>query len=218
MAVSTPIRVLIADSHRLFAEALAMALEDRPDIDVLPEFPTSALKVERDVPRLKPDVLLLDYWIRGMEAPTLVGRILTGAPRQRIIVLCWFHSPGQVAAGLEAGAAGALHKAATVDEVAQAIRKVHRGEQMIYRQISAISDGDETSEAARPREDLATLTWKEVEILQMLAAGFSPQMISDRLSIKLSTTRTHINNILRKTETESALDAIAYGLRAGLIR
>lgn len=216
----TKISVLIADSQRLFAEALGDALSLRPDLDVIAERPTSGPETVEAVLSLKPDVTLIDYWMASMEGAAVTARIVARLPEAKVILLSWFHGTREVKHALTAGAVGFLPKSVQVEDVAEAIRWAHAGQAPVYPEeleklVRNISVRDEQATEAWRR--LAKLTPREVQILELLAYGQPIAQVARKLEITPATLRTHIHKILDKTGTGSQIEALSLARRYGLI-
>lgn len=211
-------RVLIADSRRLFAEALADALGDRPNLEVVGSFPSHGREVLNVVSIESPDLVLLDMWIGEMQGSAVARLIKRRAPRCAVVLLSWFPSPGDMESLSRSGVSAVVSKGAGLAELEQVVRRVgspdgaeeaRAGNRPVSRPRA--TDGNDVDELAR----LITLTPREMDVLTLLA--FRPKDIAETLQISEKTVRNHINNILRKTEARSAVEAVAIGRRNGII-
>jgi len=127
-----PISLLVADTHRLFAEALGDALERFPEFSVLREFPTTGPEAVNAAYRLAPDVALIDYWMLETEGPATTRRILQEVPDCKVLLLSGFHGRDQIEMTLDSGAVGLLPKASTVETVAEAVRRAAAGDRPVF--------------------------------------------------------------------------------------
>lgn len=216
MAVS----ILVADAHRLMADALAKILNLEQDFDVCDDVPGSGQELLEAAGRVMPHVVVLDYWLPGMEAAAATRMLLSRSPMSKVLLLAWLSAPDQIRSGLEAGAVGFLSKSITVDQLAQAIRRADAGESPVFeKQLDQMI----TSMTERARKDdkvwerLVLLTGREIEILKLLDRGRLIEQIAKDLDIKPSTVRNHIHNILEKTHTQTHLQALAMARHHGLI-
>ncbi|MGH2670892.1 MAG: response regulator [bacterium] len=215
------ITVIVADAQHLFAEALGVALGRYPELEIHNHSPATGLEVIEVATTLDPDVVLLDFWMVGMEGPPTTRLLGKRAPRSKVLLLSWLHGPQQVEEALEAGAVGFLPKSLTLDQVAGAIRRAHAGESPVYS--SELEELVRTIEArehevARISQRLLTLTPREIQILTMLSFGEPFDDVADKLSISPGTLRTHVHNILKKTGARSQIEAIAMARHYGLIQ
>lgn len=211
------ISVLIADSQRLFAQALREALAQQPDLEPLRESPPTGLETVNAALKLAPDVTLLDYWMTGMEGPAVTRLILKRAPERRIILLCWFHGTPEIQEGISAGAAGVLSKDVEVPNLAEAIRQVHAG----YPLLGG-ADVVPTQPGSAPRgtqnwEGVLNLTPREIEILGKLAVSGRPEDVAKELFVSLGTIRNHIQHIMIKMGARSHVEAVVMAQQHGLI-
>jgi len=211
------ISVLIVDPQPLFSDALAVALGMQSDLTVVDTRPRKGQEVVDAVIKLSPDVALLDYWMEGMDGPAATRLILSKAPDQKIILLCWFHGAREIREGVDAGAAAVLSKDVEVPNLAEAIRQVHLGHPLLGGEEAMGTGRRERGGKEQRWEILLTLTPRELEILSVLAASGRPEDVAVRLSVSLGTVRNHIRNILAKTGARSHLEAVILVRRHGLI-
>lgn len=211
---------MVADLQVLMADALAEALERRKDLEVFPERETTGPGLIAAAQEHRPDVVLVSYQLADMEGPAATRAILHRSPESKVVVLAWFWGPPQVHRAYEAGAAGFLPKGITVETLAEAIRRVQAGEAPVYEaELQGLMD---RLEARQRRVDtvaarLATLTVREMEVLQLLGAGLSPRETAGRLGITEGTVRNHISRILSKTETASQMEVVARARDRGVL-
>lgn len=214
------ITVLVADGQRLFAESLSLALEREPDLRVLQEHPTRGEDAFEAVRMYQPDVILVDYWIPGINGPATARSVRAWSPGPKVIILSWFHGPSQVQEAIEAGVNGFLPKSVGVAEVTAAIRRAHAGEDLVYaaelaRMVERIQARAQHSEERMER--MMKLTPREVEILRLLASGSLTKRIAVELGLSVGTIKNHIHNILKKTGARNQLEAVAMAQAEGLI-
>lgn len=213
------INVMVADSEPLFSEALALALEEYTDLAVLEPRPGGGPGLVEAVIERRPDVVVAEYWLSGMQGPATTAAISAAVEGPRVILLAWLYGPREVAYGFAAGAAGLLPKSVGLSEVVQAVRRVAGGEQGVCpEEVQQIADHltKKHREAAEAWQELRTLTYREFQILNLLGAGRRLTDISTRLSIQPSTAQTHIHRILEKTGTTSRHQAAALARAYGL--
>lgn len=220
MRRASTIRVLVADDHRTFAEALrtAIDLQDGMKVAGVATDGDSAVRMALET---RPHVVLLDVrmpgGIDGIEATRQIKHHL---PDTRVLMLSAYHNDTLVARALEAGAAGYLSKALPVVRVAQAVRAAHDGRPLIDpeevdRLLGALRRRREAQEHARRRVE--RLTPRETEILQRMADGLTQDEIALLLGISPHTLRTHVQNILTKLRVHSKLEALAEAVRYGKV-
>lgn len=222
------IKVFLADAQPLLSESLSVALATFPDIDPIDEHASIAPDAIEAVKRLEPDVVVLDYWMPGVDGPGASADVLCQLHGFKVIFLSWFYAnkpwfdaPGDIERVIAAGAVGFLPKHCRVEHVAEAARLAHEGEAPVLRECL-----DELVDRMRGRrrnagqvwEQLARLTPREIEILELLAEGMSVTDAAAALFISPATMRTHVQRILHKTGTHSQVAAIAKARNYGIIR
>lgn len=206
-----PISVLVADGERLFAEALGDALRDQPDFAVVDEHPGLGEQAVAAVLHHRPDVVLFDYWMLGMDGPQATHAILAWAPGTRVLLLSWVHGPEQVQKGLNAGAVGFLPKSLPLEKVVEAVRRAGAGERLVFgEELAQLVDVIEQrhQEAVHRADGLMTLTRRETEVLKLLAEGRHTKALARELGITVGTLKNHIHRILTKTGARTQLEAI----------
>lgn len=212
--------VLVADSQFLFAQTLGEALASRGFV-VHSEHPTAGLAALKTILDISPGVVLLDYWMTGVEGPAIAAMVNARQPEVKVILLSWFHGTREIKKALECGAVGFLPKGSRVENVVEAIKWAKAGQSPVFPQeleemVKKIeSRGESTAEAWKR---LGSLTPRELEILQLLALGHPLKYLADKLCISPATLRTHINKILVKTETHSQIEALSLARSHGLIQ
>lgn len=220
MTVS-PVSVLIADSQRLFARSLAVALDKAGGFDVLDANPGTGLETIKLLADFAGhcDLVILDYWISGMTGPATTRAIRRSSPAPRVVLTGWFHTTVEVDEGLRAGAAAFVSKGARFSAFLEVIRRVAGADPSLYR-----VDADGRLQVVPVPEDagderwqrMMTLTVREIEVLTLLS--YAPvEKVAKQLSISLGTVRNHVYNILKKTQTRSQIEAINVARRLGLI-
>lgn len=215
------IQILVADGLPLFAEALSVALSrDCPDLWCFTENPPNGPATIEAVSRLRPDVLLVDYWMPAIEGSALVGTIHRKFPGCKIVVLSWLAGSGQIQEMLKSGAIGFLLKDCSLNQVAEAVREAHAGSPLVYGESLSVHQ-----ELLAERQDLGkadfarlqSLTPREIEVLNLIGRGLSTAEMAAQMKISPGTVRNHISQILSKTSSYSQTDAVAKARRAGFL-
>ncbi|HYH28126.1 MAG TPA: response regulator transcription factor [Actinomycetota bacterium] len=214
------IRVLIAEDHRAFAEALQRVFDLEKGMEVVTIANDGQAAVDLAVEN-HPDVVLMDVEMPDLDGIAATKRIREASPETQVVILSAHQDDTLVARAVEAGAAGYVSKTRSVGEVADAIRAAAQGESLIdadevARILAALRKRREEDADARARAD--RLTPRQVEILQLMADGFSSDRIAERLGISRQTLRTHVQNILTRLRVHSKLEALAYAIRYAKVR
>lgn len=212
--------VLVADARFMVSDALGAALADYDELVVLDDRPTTGLEALKAANAHGPDVVLLDYWLPDMEGPAAILSLLEWAPQTRVLSLAWFHGSDHIKAALRAGAVGFLPKSVSVAKVAEGIRRAHQGDDPVFGEkvadaVQALRERAQAPDNTGHR--FTDLTAREIQILQLLAAGLPGDGIANRLGISTATARTHVEHMMRKMDTSSRLEAVAMAREVGIL-
>jgi DNA-binding NarL/FixJ family response regulator len=216
---SGPVRVLIADDHRTFAEALRAAIRTEKGLAVVAVVHDGRAAIEA-VGQRDPDVVLMDVEMPGTDGIAATRAIRETPLSPKVIMLSAYEDQHLVARALDAGADGFLTKQHPVKDVIRSIRAASRGEPLIdpeeaRRILRHLRRRREQDAAARERVD--RLTRRETEILQRMADGMSPERIAGELGISRHTLRTHFQNVLFKLKVHSKHEALVQAIRYGKV-
>jgi NarL family two-component system response regulator LiaR len=214
------IRVLLIDDHAIIRDGIRSLLATEPDIEVVGEADNGRDGVSM-AERLRPDVILMDLVMPGMDGIEATSRIMASQPQARILVLTSFAAEDKVFPAIKAGAFGYLLKDSDSEELIHAIREVSCGESSLDSKIARMVLREMWAEPrpGGPREQVPTvepLTEREMEVLRLVAQGLSNEEIAGRLVIAERTVRTHVSNILGKLHLANRTQAALYALREGL--
>lgn len=208
------IDVLIVDDHQMVAAALSDALASAGSFTVMGTVPTTAEALTL-VSAYQPQVVVLDVRLADCDDSTaVIPDILTISPNSKVLVLSAWGDDWSVSRAVEAGCHGYLLKEQGLDDLIDGIRSVARGEAtfapaVLSRVLKLLRPGTVNAEA---------LTARENEVLRRLADGLTTEQIAADLFVSVNTVRNHVNNIIRKLNVHSRLEAVSYALRKGLIR
>ncbi len=205
---------MIADDHRPFRDGLRALLLSAQDIEVVGEA-TNGEEAIAAAERLRPDVILMDLVMPGMDGVEATRQICASQPEARILVLTSFATDDKIFSAIKAGALGYLLKDSGPEDLMRAIRRVAQGEPSLHPVIGR----KVLQELARPAEQPPApehLTVREVKVLRSVAHGRSNQQIAEELGVSEATVRTHVSNILSKLHLASRTQAALYALREGL--
>jgi DNA-binding NarL/FixJ family response regulator len=214
------IKVLIVDDQRTFGEALQLALAKEQDMQVV-DVVTDGTSAVRAVSRLRPDVVLMDVAMPGMSGIDATRRIKEADPDALILILSGYEDELLLGRAVQAGALGLVRKTEAVLDVANTVRQASRGERIhdqreidgALRRLRHRRDQDASAE-----QRLGRLTPRELEILQAMARGRTPEGISEDLKMSPHTLRTHTQNIITKLGVHSKLEALVLAIRHGRVR
>lgn len=211
------IRVLIVDDHQVVRQGLRTFLELLEDIQIVAEAVNGEAAIEMAV-RFTPDVILMDLVMPGMDGITATRRIKSLCPDSRVIALTSFTDDDKIFPAIQAGASSYLLKDVSPDELAEAIRAVHRGETRLHPEImrKLVEQFARQSEG-KPSEPAVELTKRECEVVQLVAEGKSNHEIAEALVISERTVKTHISNILGKLGLNDRTQLAVYAIKNGLV-
>jgi DNA-binding NarL/FixJ family response regulator len=202
-----PIRVLIVDDHPLLRGGLAAVLGSEPGMAVAGEATNGLEAIDRHR-ALKPDVTLMDLQMPTMNGIDATRAIRSEFPHARIIVLTTYDGDVLALRAIKAGAAGYLLKGLLRRDLMDTIRAVHAGKRYVPPKIAA-------GLAEHYGDDL--LSDREVDVLQLVAAGRSNKRIADELSISEETVKSHMKKILGKLSAKDRTHAVTIGLKRGIL-
>jgi DNA-binding NarL/FixJ family response regulator len=225
---AAPIRVLLVDDQPLIRMGFRMVLESEPDLVVVGEADDGA-SATRAAGALKPDVVVMDVRMPGMDGIQATASITERQPRTRVLIVTTYDVDEYAFAGLRAGASGFLLKSARPAELVAAIRTIARGDAVVEPRVTRrllelfgdqLPRGSAT-EAARPggRLDprLATLTDRELEVFTAIARGYSNADIGREFHLSESTVKTHVGRILLKLDLRDRVHAVILGYETGIV-
>jgi NarL family two-component system response regulator LiaR len=208
------IRILIADDHAIVREGLRALIETKPDMELIGEAADGVEAVSKAC-SLQPDVMLLDIVMPRQDGIAAIREIKHQIPDARILVLTSFAEDEKIFPAIKAGALGYLLKDSSPQELIQAIRDVYAGNASLHPTI-ALKMIREFSQPSDLPPTEKPLTEREVDVLKLVAQGFSNQEIADRLVLSERTVGTHVGNILAKLHLANRTQAALYALREGL--
>ncbi|MBK9260848.1 MAG: response regulator transcription factor [Polyangiaceae bacterium] len=216
MSDTNTIRVYLIDDHPVLRESLARALDAEPGMAVAGQAGT-ATEALREIPAVKPDVVLVDLNIPDRDGMELLVALRTQNPTTKLLVLSGYDDEYRVAEALRAGAQGYLVKTAEVAEVIDGIRRISRGEAPLSQRIAGAVVRAMRKPAPEGAGGLDALTPRERQVLRLLATGSSTRETAARLTISPKTVETHRVRIYQKLGCKSAVELTRIAVRTGLI-
>jgi DNA-binding NarL/FixJ family response regulator len=202
------VRVLVVDDQPLMREGVAAVLTGKPDLAIVGEASNGREAIEK-FRALQPDVTVMDLQMRLISGIDAMCAIRLESPTARIVVLTCFAGDVLARRALKAGASAYVLKECVRTDLADIIREVHRG---IMRIEPAIAQQIATHAGEQ------TLTAREVEVLQLVAAGNSNKLIARALALSEETAKTHVKNIIEKLDARDRTHAVTLGLRRGIMQ
>jgi len=209
-----PIRILLADDHRMFRQGLREMLERKTGFQIVGEA-TTGREALAQVARLRPDIVLLDIQMPEMDGVAAARQLAQTHPEVKIVMLTMYRQDQHLLEAIKAGAKGYLLKDADAAELIDVLDRVGRGEAALdpavtlpvldaYRRLSAQQDGE-------------TLTPREREIVQLLAEGHDNRTIAERLFLSEKTVGNRLSEIFQKLGAVNRTQAAILAVQRGLI-
>jgi DNA-binding NarL/FixJ family response regulator len=217
-----PIRVLIADDQRVVRDGLTMLVGLIDGVEVVGTARDGKAAVE-SAARERPDVVLMDLRMPGMEGAEATRHIRASLPETQVLVLTTYADDESLFPALRAGARGYLTKDASAEEIEQAIRalaagRTHLDPAIQQRLIAAVLQGQASVPVPAPLQPPPDgLSSREVEVLKLVAAGMSNGEIATALFLSNATVKTHINRIFSKTGARDRAQAVRYAYQNGMV-
>ena len=212
------IRVLLADPHSLFRQALKASLEEGGDISVVAEA-SDFRRAVSEAERVRPEIVFLDAGSPAADPIGTIAEFHKRLPLCRVVIVVDHDDATLLARAIEEGARGYVSKGSALSELIETTHSVHRGETAIPRHmlgelLTTILERRKKHQEANRK--LASLTRREREVLRLLADGADSEAIARTLVISPETARTHLQNILQKLGVHSRLEAAAFVIRHGV--
>jgi NarL family two-component system response regulator LiaR len=212
-----PITVMIVDDHEMVREGAKGYLEAQPEIAVVAEAESGeqAVRLAREY---IPDVVLMDLVMPGMDGVESTRKVKDVSPRTHIIILTSFHEDEHIFPALQAGAISYLLKDVKATELVEAILRASKGEATLHPRVAARLIKQFSHGESERRSLFTELTEREVEVLTLIARGFTNQKIAEDLVISVGTVKGHVSNILSKLHLADRTQAAVYAWQEGIVR
>ena len=214
--MSKPIRILVAEDHPVVRDGLVAALSTQSDFAVVGEAGNGAEVVQKAAD-LRPDMVLLDLEMPGMDGVEALHQMQTRSPKVRIIVFTAFDSDDRILAAVQAGAQGYILKGAPREQLFEALRVVHDGGSLL-QPVVASKLLKQVSQRVGYSAGSQTMTRRESDVLGLLGEGLQNKEIAERLGIAERTVKFHVGSILSKLDVGNRTEAVATAIRKGLIK
>jgi DNA-binding NarL/FixJ family response regulator len=201
------IRILLADDHPVLRQGIQALAADESDMEFVAEASNGREAIEQ-FRKYRPDITLMDLQMPDMNGIDVMLAIRNEFPDARFIILTTYAGDVQVSRALKGGARAYLLKSFLRKELLDTIRAVHAGQKRIPSDLA-------TQVADHIADD--SLTFREIEVLRLIAAGNANKLIADQLSIAEETVKGHVKNILSKLSANDRTHAVTIGLKRGII-
>lgn len=210
-----PIRILIADDHRILRAGLKSLLELDSNLSVVGEA-TTGREALRAAQELQPDIVLLDISMPEVDGVETARALLQAQPGLRVLILTMHEDQALLQEYLRAGVSGYIIKRAAESELIDAIYAVWRG--MVYIHPSLVQSLiAQPPKAAAGPADAEPLTARELEVLRLIVQGNTNRQIASLLNISVRTVETHRLNLMEKLDAHSRVELVRYANQHGLL-
>jgi DNA-binding NarL/FixJ family response regulator len=214
------VRVVLVDDEAMVRVGLRMVLTAEPDLEVVGEASDGAA-AEQVAEETRPDVVLMDIRMPGVDGLEGARRVLAAVPETRVVMLTTFDEDAYVEAALRAGVSGFLLKVAPPERLIDAVRTVASGGGLLDPTVTlrVIESFANTSPLrTQPAAELAALTEREKDVLRLIAKGMSNAEIAAQLYVGEATVKTHVSGVLTKLGLRDRVQAVVAAYESGLVR
>jgi two-component system, NarL family, response regulator NreC len=211
------ISIVLADDHHIVRQGVKALLENENDFDVVGEA-SDGITVLTITGRLKPDILVLDLMMPGLNGLEVTRRVTKVSPGTRTIILSMYMNEPYVIEALRNGAYGYILKESNIGDLIRAIREVAAGRHYLSPPLSERAIEAYLEKTKGASLDLYdTLTTREKEVFQLAVEGHGNSEIAVRLFISARTAETHKANMMRKLSLHTQTDLIRYAVKRGML-
>jgi DNA-binding NarL/FixJ family response regulator len=214
------VRVLLCDDQALVRSGFQMILAAQPDIEVVGEAADGREAIDL-ANRLGPHVILMDVRMPNLDGVEATRRLVAQGTPAKILILTTFDLDEYVYAAIRAGASGFLLKDVRPAELVEAIHVVAAGDALLAPSVTRrLLDrfAETLPSRAGPPPELASLTERELEVLELVARGLSNAELAERLFVSETTVKTHVSSVLRKLDLRDRVQAVVLAYETGLVR
>lgn len=215
-----PMRMLVVDDHHLFRQGLIGLLRTRPDLVEVVGEAASGEEAIKLTESLKPDVILMDIAMPYGDGLEATASIHEQYPDVSVIMLTASESDEQLYQAMRCGASGYLLKDLEADELFDLLEGVERGEVVMTKAMGARllkKIANDSSTPTDATEGMDALTARELEVLKLVAKGYSNLQIAEELVISVNTVKVHLRHLMDKLHVNNRTQAVAYAIQCGLV-
>jgi two-component system response regulator NreC len=213
------VRLFLVDDHPIVRSGLRMLFQAEPDLEIVGEADGGAEAIV-GVQRLRPDVVIMDVAMPGVNGIEATRRIKEIAPETAVLALTMHEDEQYFFEMLKAGASGYIPKRAAPDDLVAAVRVVAQGNVFLYATLARFLMKDMVEHATVAEVDAAAddlLTAREHEVLTCIADGMTSREIAEKLVISVKTVERHRENIMAKLDIHNRVELVKYAMRKGII-
>lgn len=212
--MTAAVTVFVADDHPVFREGLINAWQTHPGLTVVGQAGDGVSALEHIMLR-QPQVAIIDYKLPERDGLELLEQLNATSSPTAVILLTAYVDRAVVLRAFELGALGFLEKAASIEEITNAVLRVARGETVMAPYAQSVMARDVRER--REFRDAPSLTRRELQILKAAAEGHSNSAIAEKLHISIATVKTHLQHIYEKLSVSDRSSAVAKAFRRGLL-
>ena len=212
-----PIKVFVADDHKIFREGLKTLLEMKIGVEVVGEA-SDGREALREIIHLKPDIVIMDISMPNLNGIDATHQIVSANPNIKVMILSMHKDESFVKEALKAGAIGYMIKDGAFSELLDAIKTIMAGKIYLSPTLNEIIIKDFVDKLrVENLNSLSVLTSREREVLQLIAEGKSTSQIGDIMCISIKTVETHRQNIMKKLNINTVAGLVKYAIQKGLV-
>jgi len=211
------VRIILVDDHAVLRDGVRMVLESQEGFRVVGTADNGADAVQL-ADDLQPDIAVLDVAMPNMNGLEATREITQRCPNTRVVILSMYDNEEYLREALRAGAAAYVLKRAAAKELVSAIQTVRQGESYLDPALTRTLISDYVRQVERVDEAPDSLTDRELEVLKLVAEGFTNRQIALKLTISIKTVQTHRANLMDKLNLHDRTELVRYAIRRGLIQ
>lgn len=212
-----PVQIVLVDDHQVVREGLRALLQAQPDFRLVGESEDGSDAI-RKITQLRPDVVVLDLMLRGVQGLEVLRQVHKEVPRARVVVLSMHREYGYVNEALQFGAAAYILKASPSSELVRGIREAVAGRRYLSPPLSEEAVDQYARQMDNGRlEPYETLTTREREVFQLAAQGYTNNEIAEKLCIGRRTVETHRASMMHKLALRNHAELVAFAIRRGIV-
>jgi NarL family two-component system response regulator LiaR len=215
--MTEPISVLIVDDHEVVRKGIRGYLDTLTEYDVVGEADSGEQAVDL-VKQLVPDVILMDLMLPGIDGVEATRIVKNISPRTQIVVLTSYHDDSLIFPALKAGAISYILKDMKMDKLAEAITKAHNGEVILHPKVASRVLQNIRKDRDEDTVIYTELTDRELDVLKLIANGYSNSQIAEELVISENTVKGHVSNILSKLHLGDRTQAAVFAWQQGIVK
>jgi two-component system, NarL family, response regulator NreC len=217
MSKPSKIRITIADDHAILRSGLRMLINAQPDMTVVGEAQDGSEAVQV-IQQTKPDVAILDVTMPKSGGLDVINEVIRSNRATRVLLLTMHEEPAYLRTALASGASGYVLKKSVDADLLSAIRAVHKGKNFVDPELAEVLVRDALpNEAADRSAPRSLLSDRELEVLKLVAEGYSSREIAEQIYISTKTVETYRSRLVEKLGLKSRAQIVRYALNLGLL-